>query len=459
MKPRPWIDGDLVIRPDDRSLQDFLVEFRRLLPGNPMAGVFSHQCCAKLHLLESKPFRLEWNTVENDPDSAFKSFLEGPSVVPKLPSSSPPRMTLKPSGVNVNGDVFKVRCTDEKSGLDVNVLLKESKSKKSDNLFVEWFNGRGINYLRKRIPVFPQTYQLLSTDYTLPPAYESVYTPDLPLVTLVQLIQGSDIAITSQYIDTNHVSLYEFRQKIKKESEAGTMPHQIRTTHEHNILWSMYFLLTCLYHLRTELAHNDLHESNIILLKLTRPIQVTFQNARGFVEHIKLALFPVIIDFGRSMVIETSHHISTTDLYWIYRDLGYSEPDDEMNGIYGCFNTFRSNLFIKNTLGQLGSDEFKRSIAPLIERYQRVGQEDEDGQIYRLSDQMSSVASHVRQTTSSLNYPTDLNLIQDSIKEPHLFRKPDYDNLHGDASESFLHVQREPEPPARPLSFFQLLNR
>jgi len=450
---RPWLTGDLVVRPDDdQSLEKFLIEFRRLLPINPMVGVFPHQCCAKLHLVEGKSFRLEWNEVADDPDIGFKSFLEGPSAVPRLPSASPPRITLTSSGVN--GDVFKVRC-----GRNVNVLLKESKSKTSDNLFVEWFNGRGINYLRKRIPIFPQTYELLATDYNLPPAYTAVYTPHVPLVTLVQMIQGTDIAITSQFIDAEHTSLLELRRVIKEQSLASKT-YMERTTQEHNILWSMYFLLSCLYNLRSELAHNDLHESNIMLIKLNRPIQVTFTNARGVTEQIKLALFPVIIDFGRSMVIETSHQIYTTDLYWIFRDLGYSEPEDETNGIYGCFNTFRSHLFIKHTLGQLGSDEFKHSIEPLIEKYKLVGQPDDEGQIYRLSDQLSSVASHIRQTT---DYPTDLNLIEDSVKNPHLFREPDYDNLRGNASDSFLKQQRPMQParmqPARPLSFFQLLNR
>lgn len=449
--------GDLVVQSTDDhiSLQNFLIEWQSLLPTNPAATVSDHECCGKLFLAEGKPFQLEWNRA-SDPDRGFKSFLQGPSGVPKLPNASPRRITVMTSGVN--GNVYKVECTDNKRGLPVNVLLKESQAKSSDNLFIEWFNGRGINYLRKRIPIFPQTYELLATDYNNPPSYEPIVTPGVPLATLVQLLQDVDIAITTQFIDANHISLFDFMKKIKQQSLAGKMTPQTRQTHEHNILWALYFLFTCLYHLRKQLAHNDLHDSNIIFITPERPIQVIVTNASGALEQINLALFPVVIDFGRSMVIEPSHRIYTTDLYWIYRNIGQSEPHDERNGLYGCFNTFRSILFKKNTLGQLGSAEFKQSIAPLIAKYQQLDQMNETGDVYRLSDQLSSVASHVRQTTSTMDYPTDLSLIPDDIKDPHLLREPDYDDLQYGADVNVHVVQRAPPSSARPPSFFQLLN-
>jgi len=400
-------------------MANFLTRLRAILPANPLQNTPVQNCCGRLTIDGERHFRLQHRSdlplgagvlsdevIPNWPsssmpsqdedhhvDASFFKFLRGFQHTPLLPETVLAGQFQRIGNASANGQVRRVEFLSH--GSNVQVALKESLLATSDSLLVEWFNGRGINYLRERYPIFPQTYQILHERKSQDRS-RSQFVPVPSTSTLAQLVrlprQGQ--VITTQLVPARR-SLHDLRESLQFQAPAAQLENS------ECIMWSLYFLFQCIHQLRTEFHHYDLHTNNILMIELNQPLQVILKIDDHTTELIPLKYYPCVIDFGQVQVAEQSHQIFTSDLAWAYREAGVKYKHHDQTGLKHPFHRFRSTLHAVSVFTKLPSTPtFRAQAKQLVHEYEVLSRTNALGQPSRMTDQLSSLMNTMTGTVN-----------------------------------------------------------
>lgn len=354
----------------DEMWDTVLVELAACLPVNPLAR---GPVLARLELSSAAPFELNKTEAATIPeetavvserirrarerDRAFLSFLQPPKSrrVVERNTTVPivPMMSFARDDDSTTRLVQSLVPTETEK---VEVVLNQHHD--SNRIRLEWYHGMGVNELRKRAPVFVQTYELLSYNKTdnsshlkFDPKQQRTHTLFTQSTSL-----SSSLAMTCQRQPSPHVTWPDMMHRMRTDDDD-------RLDDQHCLLWTLYFLFSCLHELRAEFRHYDLYH-HVVFVELSIPLHVSFMS-RGVPVECRLKYYPVVSGFAQC-------HLNT-------KVKGHPVNTDIMIGQYPALShvftertadvAARSLFQCVATLTELGSDLFRHNITERLRKH------------------------------------------------------------------------------------------
>jgi len=236
---------------------------------------------------------------------------------------------------SANGFVVEIQYS--KDNYNAHTILKNSKSKSSDNLAYEYFVGQFINIQNKRFPCFLETYGLFVRNQ-----------PNLQFNTLF----ADQLSIIS---NNSEEKIYSISCKnsdrlsvlIQHISHAKTLSDKmlIPSFNKYELLFVLYQVYMPLMCLKNEFTHYDLHYNNVLLYE---PIVGKYIQYHYFVDGTEITFksryIAKIIDYGRCFF-----HISDTkNSLQLQKQLCKDKECNPKCGNYFGYGWLNKNGFNKN---------------------------------------------------------------------------------------------------------------
>lgn len=216
---------------------------------------------------------------------------------------------ITPIGSNsVNGFIRKI--TYASANYKIDLIQKNNKKLRSDNLVYEYLTGLCVNHFSKYYPCFIKTYQICAyksdDDFNEIQQIMLKSTVSKPLGSMLkalntqnmeELIKNScktpKLCLISQYVD-----FY------------SSLESQVDRLEKHKLLIILYLIYSCLSSFADQFTHYDLHAQNVQLVRIPsheksgnpRCVVIKMHLKNGQVVSFKTRYLPVIIDYGRSFV-------------------------------------------------------------------------------------------------------------------------------------------------------------
>jgi hypothetical protein len=236
---------------------------------------------------------------------------------------------IKIGSFSSNGLVHKIEYNYNQ--INIPLIIKSSKNINPDSLFYEYLVGLCVNEFNKYIPCFSRTYlsgywinnrvyDFIKDNYSSYFYLQNNFSDNIKLADKTNIdnfiktgcINNTNSFLVSQYIPSlSNLDeyVYDFLLEKKKEKKHEITKKMYKFKDETleyiptliSILHLIYYTLSLF---SDYLTHNDLHLSNILLIKIPfdKCININFIDSNGDSYSYKSIYIPIIIDYGRSWI-------------------------------------------------------------------------------------------------------------------------------------------------------------
>lgn len=234
---------------------------------------------------------------------------------------------IKIGSFSSNGIVHKIQYNYDT--INIPLIIKSSKNINPDSLFYEYLVGLCINEFNKYIPCFSRTY--LSGYWDNQQVYDILkntssyfylvnnFSDNIKVVDKTNIdnfiktgcINNTNSFLVSQYIPSlSNLDTYVYDFLLEKKEKKPEFTKKIYKFKDKTIEYipTLISILHLIYYtlsvFSNYLTHNDLHLSNILLIKIPfdKCIDINFIDSNGDSYSYKSIYMPIIIDYGRSWI-------------------------------------------------------------------------------------------------------------------------------------------------------------
>jgi hypothetical protein len=210
---------------------------------------------------------------------------------------------------SANGFINDINFKNNIDDKNFNTILKTSRLKEADNNYYEYVVGRCINKIKEYYPNFVYTFNYFNMTEELKYELSSnvIYFDKMKIVNdlkplgeknehklqLLSKIENGCINNDKSAILIENIPDSISLDKLVEEPEFIAD----KEINVFNILFQIYFVLSSLSDIYT---HYDLHAGNVMILKLSKKVQINYVSDKIYKIYTKY--IPIIIDYGRNHV-------------------------------------------------------------------------------------------------------------------------------------------------------------